>query len=97
MIINNGNNNKYEEGDKMNNKMDLIIEAAATAAIATGLCAMEYAQPFYNKTWYYDSALLGITWVMELLAGHPECICKELGVHKHVFHALINTLKAAEY
>ena len=44
MMIN--NDNKYEEGNKMGDKMDLdeedlIIEAAATAAIATVLSAME--------------------------------------------------------
>ena len=44
---------------------------------------------------YHDSALSGGTWVLELLMGHPERIRKELGVHKHVFYALIHSLKAA--
>jgi hypothetical protein len=35
----------YEEGEEE----DLIIQAAATTAIATGLSAMEYSQVHYNK------------------------------------------------
>ena len=31
-------------------------------------------------------------WVIELLAGYPECIHTELGVHKHVFYAIIDEL-----
>ncbi|KIM73841.1 hypothetical protein PILCRDRAFT_30552, partial [Piloderma croceum F 1598] len=46
---------------------------------------------------YHDSALSGVAWVLELLTGHPECIRKELGVHRHVFYAFINTLKTAGY
>ena len=33
----------------------------------------------------------------KLLTGHPEGICNELGVHKHVFHGLIDELKLAGY
>lgn len=33
----------------------------------------------------------------ELLSGHPECICTELGVHLHVFSALISELRATGY
>ena len=32
-------------------------------------------------------------WVIELLAGHPEHIHTELGVHKHVFYAIIDELR----
>ena len=31
-------------------------------------------------------------WVMELLAGHPQCICTELGVSHEIFIALIDEL-----
>ena len=86
----------YEEDDEEDiDEEDLVVQAAATAAIAGGLCAMEFSEPFYNKRRYHDSALSGIAWVLELLTGHPECIRKELGVHRHVFYALRNTLKAA--
>jgi len=85
----------YEQGDEGDlDEEDLIIQAATTAAIAAGLSAMEHAQAFYNKRHYHDSALSGVAWVLELLMGHPEHIRKELRVHKHVFYALINALKA---
>jgi hypothetical protein len=38
---------------------------------------------------YHTSILTGEGWVMELLAGHPERIHCELGVHHFVFEALI--------
>ena len=91
----NDDNYNYEEGDEEDlDEEDLVVQAAATAAIAAGLSAMEHAQAFYDKRRYHDSALSGIAWVLKLLMGHPERIRKELGVHKHVFYALIDTLKA---
>ena len=41
---------------------------------------------------YHISVLTGQAWVLELLNGHPERICTELGVHKHVFLALVQEL-----
>ena len=41
--------------------------------------------------------LTGQMWVLELLAGHPECIHTELGVHTHVFYALIDELRELGY
>ena len=41
---------------------------------------------------YYTSILTGQAWVIELLTGHPEHIQCELGVHRHVFIALISEL-----
>ena len=60
------NNDDYdsEEGEEEDlDEEDLIIQAAATATIAASLSAMEYAQTYYNKRRYHDSALLGIAWV----------------------------------
>ena len=94
-MINDDNYNSEEGEEEDLNEEDLVIQAAATATIAAGLSAMEYAQTYYNKRHYHDSALSGIAWVLELLAGHPERIRKELGVHKHVFYSLIDSLKAA--
>ena len=92
----NDDNYDYEEGDEEDlDEEDLIVQAAATAAITASLSAMDNAQAFYDKKPYHDSALSGVAWVSELLTGHPERIRKELGVHKHVFYALIDTLKAA--
>ena len=81
------------EEEDLQDEEDLLIQVAATAAIATGLYAVEHAQQFCDKRCYYDSALLGIAWVLELLIGHPEQIWKELS--KHAFNALINTLKVS--
>ena len=41
---------------------------------------------------YHTSILTGKGWVMELLAGHPNHICCELGVTQEVFAELIHTL-----
>jgi hypothetical protein len=49
----------------------------------------------YDKQGYHTSALSGADWVRELLDGHPERIRNELGVHKHVFHSLVDELKLA--
>src|ERR1700678_1185428 len=42
---------------------------------------------------YHTSILTGQAWVLELLTGHPERIRCELGVHRHVFIALISELR----
>jgi hypothetical protein len=42
---------------------------------------------------YHTSALSGYHWLLELLTGHPERICCELGVHKEVFLQLIHELQ----
>ncbi|EGO04354.1 hypothetical protein SERLA73DRAFT_27924, partial [Serpula lacrymans var. lacrymans S7.3] len=36
-------------------------------------------------------------WVMELLDGHPDCICSELGIDREVFRKLIRLLKNNGY
>jgi len=46
---------------------------------------------------YHTSILTGAGWLIELLLGHPECIRCELGVHKHVFEALVNELRSMGY
>jgi hypothetical protein len=51
-------------------------------------------QPLLLKEPYHTSALTGEAWVLELLAGHPERIHCELGVHRHVFDALIAELRS---
>jgi hypothetical protein len=85
-------NNQVEEDEE-----DLVIQAAATAVIAAGLAAIDYAQTYYNKTPYHNSSLTGEGWVHELLEGHPERIRRSLGVRKHVFQALITSLQNAGY
>ena len=41
---------------------------------------------------YHTSILLGQMWVDELLDGHPDHICCELGLQKGTFHELLHTL-----
>ena len=46
---------------------------------------------------YHTSALTGERWVIELLAGHPERIRNELGVHRDVFVELLAQLHSMGY
>lgn len=70
-----------------------IIHICAVVAGIVGTAAVLYASPLYDRTPYHTSALTGEDWVLELLHGHPERIRCELGIRKHVFHLLIDTLK----
>jgi hypothetical protein len=63
----------------------LIIIVTATAAV---LQSVEGREP------YHTSILTGEGWVMELLGGHPDRICCELGVSLDVFSDLISDLRA---
>lgn len=56
-----------------------------------------YTNSFYKKVEYHTSALTGQAWVLELLSGHPERICCELGVRHHVFYVLLDQLRAMHY
>jgi len=51
-----------------------------------------YSNAHYNKQPYHTSVLQGISWVTELLTGHPECIHCKLGIHHHIFMVLLNIL-----
>ena len=54
---------------------------------------ISFARSLYDKEDYHTSALSGAAWVLELLEDHPNQICCELGVNKHVFHYLISYLQ----
>ena len=75
-----------EEADMEASQVALIITSIQTAI-------QFYSSPHFNKTAYYISALTGHAWVLELLNGHPERICCELGVRHHVFYALLDCLQ----
>ena len=49
---------------------------------------------YHMKEPYHTSILSGYAWVQELLHGHPERICTELGVHKEVFLTLVEELRS---
>ena len=58
---------------------------------------MELLQRYFIKEPYHMSVLTGEGWVMELLAGHPERIHCELGMHRHVFLELRTRLHSIGY
>ena len=62
----------------------ISVQVASTTALAFG-------GPLYDKIPYHTSALLRLDWSNN---GHPEWIQNELEVHKHVFAALLNKLRA---
>ena len=47
---------------------------------------------YHMKEPYHTFILSGYAWLQELLHGHPDHICTELGVNKDVFHTLIREL-----
>jgi hypothetical protein len=55
---------------------------------------LQLIRQYYDKQPYHTSILRGQDWVQELLNGHPERIRTELGLHKHVFMALLAELRA---
>ena len=72
-------------------KQMMMIVSLLMAAIAIVL-ATDEEQLAWVRLPYHTSALTGEGWVMELLSGHPQHICTELGVSHEVFIALIDEL-----
>jgi len=70
-----------------------FMQMAGMAITALVAATVVYASPLYDKTPYHTSALSGADWVLELIDGHAERIHCGLGVHKHVFQALIAYLQ----
>lgn len=73
-----------------NNYIAAVVNLIISAVTA-------YAQGLYDKQAYHTSILSGYAWVLELLAGHPERIRCELGVHLHVFEQLVDSLRKLGY
>ena len=59
--------------------------------VAAIICVQYLKQPWHT------SMLTGQMWVLELLAGHPECIHTQLEIHSHVFYAIIDELHSLGY
>lgn len=77
-------------------RMDLFRTILATITLQLSLLLptlMRLIFRYHMKEPYHTSILSGYAWVQELLNGHPERIRTELGVHKEVFHALIQELR----
>jgi hypothetical protein len=79
----------------MNNQQRRLRFAQAAGVFVHALVAAAAmaVEPILSRQPYHTSILTGEGWVQELLAGHPEGIHTELGVHLHVFHQLVETLK----
>ena len=71
-----------------------ILSVILNSLVPTILQAI---RQYYDKEPYHTSILRGQDWVQELLNGHPKWIHTELGVHKHIFIALIAELRAIGY
>ena len=87
-----GNSSEAEEQhhQQVRKMMSMVAFTMANIVVTT---ALNYTDPLYNMLPYHTSALSGADWVQELISGHPECIRNELGVHKHVFHALMEEMQ----
>jgi hypothetical protein len=66
-----------------------LLVSVIIAAAASVLQALYPNDPIP----YHTSILTGKGWVSELMSGHPERIRNELGVHLHVFEALLSELR----
>jgi hypothetical protein len=93
------NDDNYEsdnyESDNSDRARQKWRRMAHMAALTVSSIVATTMGSHYDKQGYHTSALSGADWVCELLDGHPERIRSELGVHKHVFHALVDELKLA--
>jgi len=75
--------NHHEDEDSLDDEtLENIVMVAASVTLI-------YAEPLFNNIPYHTSSLSGLGWVFELIAGHPDRIRCELGVHKDVFQGLI--------
>ena len=66
----------------------LVITILSAAVSALQLLYPSYPIP------YHTSILTGEAWVPELMQGHPKQIHFKLGVHLHVFQALLSELRS---
>lgn len=69
-----------------------LWSVAFLTALAGGVVATAMTQHII-KTPMYNSQQTGELYIQELLAAHPDRIHDTLGVHKHVFRALIRELQ----
>jgi hypothetical protein len=76
--------------DDDDGNIPFLINSVLTSVIA-------YATPLYLKQPYHTSILTGLSWVQELINGHPKCIRRELGVHLHIFDHLLSVLQKMGY
>jgi hypothetical protein len=71
----------------------MVLVAVLSMLQAAALAVTLYASQWYWKQPYHNSSLTGAGWVEELIYGHPERIHNCLGMHVHVFLALVSELQ----
>jgi hypothetical protein len=72
-----------------------IIAAVAMVVSLVVAAATLVISPILERIPYHTSILSGQGWVSKLLNGHPDRIRTELGMRKHVFLALVASLRVA--
>ena len=69
------------------------MKKAALLSVAGAYATISYMVPHIIKEPMYNSAHTGEVYIQELLHGHPDRIHDSLGLHQHVFRALVRELK----
>lgn len=69
------------------------VQAAVVVVLTGEASAGSYASIF-DKTVQHNLKPTGQEWVKELLDGPPGRFYNQLGMHKHVFHALLEVLQS---
>jgi hypothetical protein len=72
-----------------------ILQAVAMFVSIIVAAGALIAMPLLERIPYHTSILTGQGWVSELLNGHPDRIRTELGMRKHVYLALVASLRVA--
>ena len=70
----------------------IALIAGMIILMAVRDCVLLYASRF-DKVPQHTSILSGQDWINELIAGHDGRFYNEMGVHKHVFWALVAVLR----
>ena len=72
--------------------MQLLRNVPNVVCLVAVLCWL-YGGSWYWAQPYHTSKLSGQDWVDELMAGHPDRIHCELGMHLHVFVLFVQHLR----
>ena len=69
------------------------MRSAALFSVLGAHTSVSYSFPHILKEPMHDSMRTGEMYIQELLAGHGDRIRNTLGLHRHVFQALVRELK----
>ena len=72
---------------KHKKRVTTLMAATATAVITSYMASSLFPTPMNT------SVLTGMTWLRELLTGHPVCFYDALAMPKHVFRKLVHELE----